>query len=79
VELSIASRVSSSGGALKPSQLDNEPNEDWPNQLWDPPPMSTWRPPDVTHMMNSPRHSLFSLLFHFRVLLSMQTEEYKMG
>jgi len=54
MELSTVSRVLSSGGALKPSQLEDELNEDWPNQLWAPPPMSTWRPPDVTHMMNSP-------------------------
>ena len=36
-------------------------------------------PLDVTHMMNTPRPSLFSLLFHFRVLLSTPTEEQNRG
>ena len=36
-------------------------------------------PLDVTHMMNAPRPFLFSPLFHFRVLLSMQTEAQNQG
>ena len=42
---------------------------------------STSHPPDITHMMNCPRPSLFSPLFHFCVilLLSTQTEEQSMG
>jgi len=65
VELSIASRVSNSSEALKPSQLDNELIEDWQNRLWGLPPCVYH---DVTHMVNAPPYP-FSPLFVFHVLL----------
>ena len=50
---------------------------------WSPPPYiiiaSTLRPPDVTHVMDETRPSLFFALFHFRVLYWTQTEEQKRG
>ena len=45
----------------------------------DPLPMSTLRPPDVIHVIGVPRPSPFFMLFRFRVLYWMQTEEQKMG
>jgi len=43
---------------------------------WTPPSQS---PLDAAHVMNAPKPSLFSPLFHFCVLLSMQTKEQKRG
>jgi len=56
---------------FKPSRLGDELIEDWPNQLQTLPPL---RPPHV-HPMLLPGLPRFSLLFHFSVLLSTQTEE----
>ena len=70
--LSTAPGVFTSGEELKPSLLDDELIKDWLINYA--PPTSISHPLDVTQVMNSPCFN-FLLLFHFRVLLSTQTEE----
>jgi len=65
--------VWTSGEALEPSQLDNEPIQDLLNQLWATTPLC----PLDNHSTSLTWSILswFSLLFWLRVLLSMQNEE----
>ena len=70
-------RVLTSCGVFELSRLDDELLQDLLKRLRAPPPTSTLRPPEVTHVMNDTRPSRPSPLFRIHVLLSTQTEEQK--